>query len=56
MALGAAKTAINTGYDLDMKTASVLEIETFTGPFASEDKSEGMGAFLQKRTPDFKNK
>ncbi len=56
LATGAAKIAINLGSDLDMKSASQLEIEAFTGPFASEDKAEGMGAFLEKRTPEFKKK
>ncbi len=56
LALAAAKTAINTGFNLDMKTASTLEIEAFTGPFCSEDKTEGMGAFLEKRSAVFKNK
>ena len=41
---------------LDMKTASALEMGAFTAPFASQDKSEGMLAFLEKRTPEFKNK
>lgn len=53
LAIGAAKTVINTGYDLDMKTATTLEIEGFTGPFASEDKVEGMTAFLDKRAAKF---
>ncbi len=56
IAVGSAKTAINVGYDLDMKTASSFEIETFTAPFSSEDKTEGMGAFLEKREAKFKNK
>ena len=56
LAVGAAKTAVNNGYGLDMKTASVLEIETFSGPFSSSDKNEGMSAFLEKRKPVFKKK
>lgn len=56
LAIAAAKTVINTGFNLDMKTASTLEIEAFTGPFCSEDKTEGMGAFLEKRSAVFKNK
>lgn len=56
LAIAAAKTVINAGFNLDMKTASTLEIEAFTGPFCSEDKTEGMGAFLEKRSAVFKNK
>ncbi|MDO4545358.1 MAG: enoyl-CoA hydratase-related protein [Bacillota bacterium] len=56
IAIAAAKTVINKGYDMDLTTASTLEIEGFTAPFASQDKTEGMGAFLEKRPPEFKNK
>ncbi|MBE6030740.1 MAG: enoyl-CoA hydratase/isomerase family protein [Firmicutes bacterium] len=56
LAIAAAKTAINVGYDLDMKTASQFEIEMFTAPFASQDKVEGMTAFLEKRAAEFKCK
>ncbi len=53
IAVGVAKTVINTGYNLDLKTAGSLETEAFTIPFSSEDKTEGMGAFLEKRKPKF---
>ncbi|MEG0291702.1 MAG: enoyl-CoA hydratase-related protein [Anaerovoracaceae bacterium] len=56
IAIGCAKTAINNGYNLDVKTAGVLEVETFTGPFSSVDKTEGMTAFLEKRPATFINK
>lgn len=56
IAIATAKSAINNGYDMDMKSASKFEIETFTAAFGSEDKTEGMAAFLEKRAPEFKNK
>ena len=56
IAVSTAKSAINNGYDMDMKSASVFEIETFTAAFGSEDKTEGMAAFLEKRAPEFKNR
>lgn len=56
IAIATAKSAINNGYDMDMKSASQFEIETFTAAFGSDDKAEGMAAFLEKRAPEFKNK
>lgn len=55
-AVAVAKSTINNGLGLDMRTACMLEIESFTAPFSSEDKKEGMSAFLEKRNPVFKNK
>lgn len=56
LAIRAAKAAINNGADMDMKSASAYEVEAFIVPFASEDKMEGMSAFLEKRSAVFKNK
>lgn len=56
IAIGVAKTTINNGYDLDMRAASTLEIEAFASAFASQDKGEGMTAFLEKRDANFQNK
>jgi len=56
IAVASAKSVINAGLNLDMPTASKLEIEAFITPFASEDKTEGMTAFLEKRPAEFKNK
>lgn len=55
-AVAVAKSVINNGISLDMKTACAFEIESFTAPFSSDDKKEGMAAFLEKRQPHFKNK
>lgn len=56
IAIASAKAAINGGAGLGMAAASLLEIEATTGPLASQDKNEGMGAFLEKRAAEFKNK
>lgn len=56
IAIGIAKTTINNGYDLDMRAASALEIEAFASTFASQDKTEGMTAFLEKKEAKFQNK
>ena len=51
-----AKDVINNGYDMDLKSASAYEVNTFGIPFASEDMVEGTTAFLEKRKPVWKNK
>lgn len=51
-----AKDVINNGYDMDLKSASAYEVNTFGIPFASEDMIEGTSAFLEKRKPVWKNK
>jgi len=56
IAIAVAKTTINAGINLDMPTASRLEIEALVTPFGSEDRKEGMTAFLEKRPAVFKNK
>lgn len=56
IAVGISKTLINNGYDLDMRAASALEVEGFTSSFGSQDKQEGMAAFLDKREAEFRNK
>jgi len=56
IAVGTAITAINKGFDLGMAEASAFEVETFTAAFGSDDKKEGMGAFLEKRKAEFKNR
>jgi enoyl-CoA hydratase len=55
-ALAQAKKTIEKGLTLDLCTGSVLEREAFSMTFASEDRSEGMEAFLEKRKPAFKGK
>jgi enoyl-CoA hydratase len=55
-ALGQAKKTIEKGAALDLCTGSVLEREAFSMTFASEDRTEGMRAFLEKRKPTFKGR
>jgi len=44
-----AKTAINSGLDMDLSNGLMLEAGFFGLSFATPDKKEGMSAFLEKR-------
>ncbi len=54
--LAMAKMAINTGVDTDMASGLNMEIKCNALCFATEDRKEGMDAFLEKRKAVFKNK
>lgn len=50
----AVKQTIDRGTQVDLRTGCALEVEAFTNVFLSEDAKEGLGAFLEKREPEFK--
>ncbi len=54
VALQQAKAAVNAGSDLDLVSGCRYEAEAFGLTFASDDRREGMAAFLEKRRPVFK--
>lgn len=54
--MGLAKETLNNGIEMDFDKALLLEQNAFAFSFACEDKKEGMGAFIEKRKPDFKNR
>jgi enoyl-CoA hydratase len=54
--LAMAKMAINTGIDTDMASGLNMETKCNAVCFATEDRKEGMDAFLEKRKAVFKNK
>ena len=56
LALRLAKEAINFAYEASLTDALAHERRLFYLLFASEDQKEGMAAFLEKRTPDFKGR
>ncbi|MFA7555706.1 MAG: enoyl-CoA hydratase-related protein [Spongiibacteraceae bacterium] len=52
-ALALAKCAINQGFDLLQQDGEKLEAELFQKAFSSEQKREGIAAFIEKRAPNF---
>lgn len=54
LAVRAAMQAVDRGLDLPFEEACKLEAELFGKLCDSEDKKEGLGAFLEKRRPEFK--
>jgi enoyl-CoA hydratase len=56
IALRLAKEAVNAAYEMSLTDALAHERRLFYLLFASEDQKEGMAAFLEKRSPDFKGR
>lgn len=56
VALKAAKQAIEEGCDIGLERGLANEGKLFALCFATEDKNEGVNAFLEKRPPNFKGK
>lgn len=54
IALQQAKAAMNVGSDIDLQDGCRYESEAFAVTFGSEDRTEGMRAFLEKRRPTFR--
>lgn len=54
VALHMAKVALNNGAQADLHTALDIEARCFALCFGTQDRVEGMNAFLEKRKPDFK--
>ncbi|HEV2444258.1 MAG TPA: enoyl-CoA hydratase-related protein [Steroidobacteraceae bacterium] len=56
LAVAAIKEAVLVGADLALEAALGFEGESFQNLFATEDRAEGMRAFLEKRKPEFKGR
>ncbi|MCC6623861.1 MAG: enoyl-CoA hydratase/isomerase family protein, partial [Deltaproteobacteria bacterium] len=56
VAVGAAKRALNRGYDLTLEVGMEFESMLFGSMFKTEDMREGTRAFLAKRQPDFQGR
>ena len=54
VALKAIKDTIGRGQDVDLHDGCYMESDAFGLAFSSPDAKEGMSAFLEKRTPEFK--
>jgi len=50
-----AKECVNKAYELSLHEGLNYERRLFHQTFASQDQKEGMGAFIQKRKPEWKN-
>lgn len=53
LAVGAAKRALNRGYDLTLEVGMEFEAFLFGSMFKTQDMREGTKAFLEKRKPIF---
>jgi len=51
-----AKESVNRAYETSQQEGLRFERRLFQSTFAFEDQAEGMAAFLEKRTPQFKNR
>ncbi|AJF05935.1 enoyl-CoA hydratase-related protein [Geoalkalibacter subterraneus] len=50
-----SKEVVHHGMELDLARAQELEADLFGLCFSTHDQKEGMGAFLEKRSPQFKD-
>jgi len=50
------KECVNRSYEASLSEGILFERRAFHTSFATEDQSEGMAAFLEKRAPQFRNK
>lgn len=56
VAVQLSKQAINDGLEMDLEKAFIHEADLFGLVFTTEDKEEGIAAFLGKKKPEFKAK
>ena len=51
-----AKEAVNRAYETTLREGLLFERRVFNSLFATEDQKEGMAAFAEKRTPQFRDR
>ena len=56
LAVRLVKQAVQRGLNLDLLAACALETELFAHAFTTQDRKEGMDAFLEKRAARFSGK
>ncbi len=56
VAVKLAKHAVNRGVEIDLDTALNYEVESVSLCFASDDRVEGLQAFVDRRKPEFKGR
>ena len=56
LAVRAAKEAVNRAYELSLEAGLEFERRNFFMLFASDDQTEGMAAFVEKRKPTWKGR
>ena len=56
VAVRQAKRAVDAGMEADLNTALQIEIEAYNVSLTTEDRQEGIRAFNEKRTPQWKNR
>ncbi|MGZ9812568.1 enoyl-CoA hydratase-related protein [Pseudoroseicyclus sp. H15] len=52
----AAKEAVNASFETSLAEGQRVERKLFLSLFATEDQAEGMAAFLEKRTPHYRDR
>lgn len=56
LAVRMTKQLVQRGQDMELDVACVMESQAFGLAFSTDDQSEGMGAFVEKRTAEFSGK
>ena len=56
LAIRAIKEAVNRSYETTLREGLLFERRLFDALFATEDQTEGMTAFAEKRSPQFRGK
>jgi enoyl-CoA hydratase/carnithine racemase len=51
-----AKQSLNSSWQMSLRDSLALELDVFCQTFDTEDKEEGVAAFLEKRKAEFKHK